>query len=338
MVFAKRSLVSLACALFLAACGGGGDSGSNSSTSSTVNSSNAVGVSVQAFNASEGLNSEAETGSDMAAGVEVTTAKNGAVKIALDQLYIGLKAVSSNNVATGAELSDTVACTDGGTETISFTVADPNAASIANGDMMKITANNCVESGQTVNGTVAFAFNNIVGTIDTATAWKASLAISFVDFSVKQDPDTTTLNGGMTLTVDQLDVTLPKVTGVGSSLSTKFVHNGALVYDRTLAAFDFAVTRDLTTSAYTFSDNFILSGRFANLTNVAYAVKTTKPFKGMAGSNPTEGAFTVTATDNTSVTLTVIDTNNVKLDLDKNGDGTIDETINTTWVDLRSKA
>jgi len=42
------------------------------------------------------------------------------------------------------------------------------------------------------------------------------------------------------------------------------------------------------------------------------------------------------APDNSSVTLTVLNPTTVQLAVDKNGDGTIDETTTTTWSELNS--
>ena len=38
--------------------------------------------------------------------------------------------------------------------------------------------------------------------------------------------------------------------------------------------------------------------------------------------------------NNSSARLTAIDNVNVRIDIDTNGDGAIDDTINTTWVEL----
>ena len=52
---------------------------------------------------------------------------------------------------------------------------------------------------------------------------------------------------------------------------------------------------------------------------------------------PSQGVMTVTAADNSSATLTVIDSGNVSVGLDKNGDGSVDETLTTTWAALMAR-
>ena len=53
--------------------------------------------------------------------------------------------------------------------------------------------------------------------------------------------------------------------------------------------------------------------------------------------NPKAYLFAVVGADKTFTTLTVIDSGNVSVGVDKNGDGSVDETLTTTWAALMAR-
>ncbi len=85
------------------------------------------------------------------------------------------------------------------------------------------------------------------------------------------------------------------------------------------------------TEAYSFSlDGTLQSERIGGV-----SVERLDPFEGTGNDNPTSGTMVITD-PSTGVTITfqVADDVNVDLLVDKNGDGTTDFTVHTTWDEL----
>ena len=65
--------------------------------------------------------------------------------------------------------------------------------------------------------------------------------------------------------------------------------------------------------------------------DVVYSTETT--FQGNEGEYPNTGVLLVRG-DNSSARLVAIDATNVRIEIDTNGDGTVDEIIELTWAEL----
>ena len=65
--------------------------------------------------------------------------------------------------------------------------------------------------------------------------------------------------------------------------------------------------------------------------DVVYSTETT--FQGNEGEYPSTGVLLITG-DNSSARLVAVDATNVRIDIDNDGDGTLDETIDLTWAEL----
>jgi hypothetical protein len=330
--------VSVCSALLVAGCGGGGSSNNGGSfTASNVNSSNAQDVAAQAFTASASLNSQSSTassvGSALPTGVSIDVGSSGLIGASLQQLYGGLRARTAGNLATGVQTTDTAPCSGGGSITATGTVA--TQGTVSNGDSLSMTANNCVEGGLKLNGGMSITFSNVSGTVGSNSAWGATMAVQFSGLSIEANGDLVRANGDMTLAYNQTSSVVANASASGSSLQLSLARNGTTIVDRTLSNFgyDSSVNSDL----FTYSANYTLSGNLARLGNTSYSVKTNTAFKQTGSAFPSAGSFTVTATDKTSATLTALDSINVRIDLDTNGDGAIDGSINTTWADLKKR-
>ncbi len=119
----------------------------------------------------------------------------------------------------------------------------------------------------------------------------------------------------------------------GNSFGVKETENGA-TSSVTLIRFNYSSS--LFNNVYKDSSNFTVSGTLPNLGTVSYVVTTTVPFESTT-SYPYKGSMTVKATDNTALRLTAIDSTYVQIELDKNADGTFEESSKTTWTALESR-
>lgn len=327
--------LSLASLTLLAACGGGGsgDSAAGQTNTSVITSSNAQAVSAQALNANTAVNGGATTASGFATGVSIsgnTTAQSGLVRTVLEQLYKGLDLAPGSNLVTGVTTTESGVCTGGGT--ISATITYSSESSRSNGDSVTITSTNCVEAGKKMNGKFTMTFSNLSGTIGSAYNWGATLALTFTNFSVEENGEVSGVNGDMTLAYSQTNSQNSSASITGSSMRATLARSGTTVLDETLASYNVSdtivSTLETQSANFTFTDNLA-----AKLTS--YVVKTIAPFKQTSGSSyPYQGALTITAGNGSKATVTALDSTNVRIDVDSNADGTVDQTINTTWVAL----
>jgi hypothetical protein len=334
-------LAPVLCSAVLAACGGGGGGGDAAPArfASSINSNNAMEVAAHGYSSFEALNDQTSSGSSMIAGMQADEQRGdrGVLGGSLNLLYKGLDSQPlgslAADMAAADTVSDTLPCPNGGTVSRTLDFSDPNR--VSNGDRMTITANNCNDEGVTFNGTVTYTFNNLSGTIGSNSAWSATLALTYSNFSIAYNGDAIRTNGDLTLAYSQNGYGMANASASGNSLQLTLLENNVVVVDRRLEAYDYS--GELNGSSITYAANYTVSGNFPKLGNATYTVATITPFQMTLGYPPSAGVLTVTATDNTSLRLTAIDTVNVRLEIDQNGDSVTDEVINTTWSDLENR-
>lgn len=324
----------------LAGCGGGGggsDGGSGTSTVApvgvSVTSTNAVDSVAYAYSGIENINNQSINAPALITGVSIDSPTTGVIAASLQQLYKGLNAQPLNSLVAGVTTSATANCTGGGS--ISVTVNTSVSGQVSNGDSMSISANACAENGTILSGRLDFGFSNLAGTIGSSSAWSARLAINYANVSIQSGGETLSVNGDMALNYAQTGYQAATASVSGSSLQVNLKTSDGTVIGRALTAYN--LSNSINGSTHTSSGNFTLAGSSSKLGTFNFTVKTNTDFTWIGTTNPSTGSVTVTAADKSNATLTVLDSTNVKISLDKNGDGVIDETINTTWADLRSR-
>lgn len=331
--FNKTVFAGMIGAAFLAACGGGGGSSPANQApvaATSITSTNAPNAVAYAYASAQKLNNQGSVGSSLATAVSVQTSNSGLINASLQQLYKGLNALPANGLATGVSATETLACPTSGTLSVTATEASPPA--ISNGDGLSITANNCVDSGVTENGTITYTFSGVNGTIGSMDAWSATLALKYVNFSEVASGETLSANGDLTMAYTQsANAATSGATESGSSLAMNSTGTAG-TYNRTLTAYNQSV--QLTSTTSTFQTNYTVTGSAPVLGNTNFTVATTTPFESTSGNYPSVGSMTVTATDKSSATLTAVDSTNVTIVItDSKGNST---TINTTWAALNS--
>jgi hypothetical protein len=234
-------------------------------------------------------------------------------------------------MAVGVTTSKTTNCPGSGTIAATYVMASSTA--VSTGDSVSITANNCVDGTTKINGGLAIRFNSIHGTPSSTAAWDASMTLTYTNLSMTDSGITESVNGDLTLNYNQTADSSASFGASGSSLSTTTT-TARGTSSRTLTAYNYSGS---VTAAglYTFHDDFTFAGNLPRLgNNVQYTVKTLVDFQQQSGNYPSQGKLKITATDNTSLTLTVLNNTTVQIDLDTNGDGVIDNTYTKTWAEL----
>jgi hypothetical protein len=326
----------LGSALVLTACGGsdstmGQAAATPASTStmsaSSINSTNMKGIAANALHASGGLNQQSNTATGSGTSPATNLAGPGMAVASANQLQTAQTAQAVSQLPTV-----TLNCNQGGTATLQLNTA--SRSRIASGDSVSLSANNCVQDADRVNGAVAVNVANLTGTPSSTSVWSAALGITFTNFTFDDGRGFDGLNGDISLSFNQ---TAPRIANFGlTSNSLKLVDTrpGSTV-ERTLTAF--STTGSVNSNVFTYRTSFTLAGEnIPALGSGTFNVNTTKDFVQQRGSAPSEGVLVVKASDNTSLTLTTVDSSTVNIAADTTGDGVVDSTFATTWTELAS--
>lgn len=347
----RTLLLTVGSALILSACGGGGGGGGTSSsggavgttpsnpntpappvsTLSTITAANAVAVASNAFAATASI-SDSSSLTDVLTGVSIQPVNNGLVPTVFKLVR---HAYEGPSLLTGVVQNKT--CTSGGTIAIDATLKNPSM--LGNGDVMTMTATNCVENGATLNGTLKVTFSNVTGDVLNSSTWTATLDSVFTDLALASTTNgvanVVSVGGDMKIAMSQENAARNTVTITGSSLQTTAKQNGTTVTTRTLSNYSLkGSTRDgVVTSG---SANFALAGNTASLGQFSFTSKNTADFVNVIGKNANTGAMIVNG-NASSVTLTALNDSSVRVDFSAKGDGVVTQSFTLSWAEFLSK-
>lgn len=322
----------------LAGCGGGGGGGDgggggggNNSNNGPITAQNAPVVA----SAAQSAISESSDGGASGTDFFVASVSGGPAKdfnlgdLAIDQV-LRLRKSQAAGLVTPAAIMD---CTGGGSVTDNFSNNDTNPEFTA-GDTLSLSFDNCVEGDVLLDGALTITLNSLSG--DPAVLgsnYSLAISVTFNNFVVDEGDESGEINGSLTVSANR-----------SSNIETITVSSSALTLRDTstpsgqvLALNGFSVTEvyDETTGSYTISVTGTLNDSRVGF-NIA--ATTITPLVSNDFSDPTSGSIRLTAGDGTSVTLTAtgggINGDEVRLEVDTNGDGAIDSALNTSWAAL----
>ncbi len=222
-------------------------------------------------------------------------------------------------------LEENLDCPGGGTSTTVFDDAD-NSATPSAGDSAVTTNVNCVDEFETMtNGSISF---DILAFDETPPDLVLSVELIFDDYTseLANTGFVVALDGSILygFTTDDGVVTIYTLDSDWRFSQTNFNDNELRV---AMADTAYEVTVDGATglysrTGYTTVDHSDLDG--------AVNVEIIEPMVGFVNSPPYQGVVLATGVNGSSLTVTVLDSTQVRLDLDTDGDGTIDSSEVTT--------
>jgi hypothetical protein len=320
--------------LVLSACGGGGG-GSGGSTSpapvqtsnlTPITAANAGKAAASGYTANNLINGSSSSVTGVLTGVSISGTGIGAVSPVV-QLVKRSFGQTNAPLLTGATVLQ--ACSGGGTFTIDGTLRNPQM--VSNGDSMTVTAQNCIEDGNKLNGRMSITFSDVSGDIMNTWVGTATMNTSLTNFSIAAGSETATLSGDMKIALTSTSATSNAITISGKSLQVSDQKAGATVATLTLA--DFSLTGSTNGATTTSASNFSLSGNVNGLGQFAYTVKSLQPFVSVGTAMPGSGALIVNGAAS-SVTATALGNSGVRLDYSAKGDGVITQTTTLSWPDF----
>lgn len=315
----------LAAAAMLNACGGDGSGLAPAAQQVTITSANAGLVTSDALNAAA---FSMELGG-LGGGILAPAPGDGELAKASVRAWPGSllgKIVSPLWQATLAPV--TIPCAVSGTLTLSGTIASPTT--LTAGDALSADFAACDDGdGVILGGGMDMIINSVVGELlldeflGLTGSFELTMSITLTNLSSDDGGSVATANGAFTAVFDTraFPVLLNEVTGARLLMSS----SGRSI---TMENFSTSMQDDVSAASYELTS----AGRISGSRYTGYANYTTEmTFLGVTGDNPYQGELMIRGAAGTSVRLTVIDALTVQLDIDTNGDGTVDETRTISW-------
>lgn len=321
----------------LAACGGGGGGGNTPTTpaltpTAALNSANQTVAAQDTTTTSfmPVVSTKTITGAqtiDESTLFQVTRAQ-------WDKLPAYIARAKTNDVLTGAVITETEACSKGGSMNASINDQDDNGTPSA-GDVVTITLNGCVESEGTMTGTMVFAINKLTGAFNSNNS-SVELTITLQNFSIASGQGQFTANGSLNIS--------ETTNGLHSSTSTvstpSLTLNGTYAgQPRTVSMSNYNATMVTTPSPlYVYETSYSLSGFLtsSSLSTQSISFSTPTPFNTrFQDTYPSSGTMLIAGANNSKIRLTALSKTQVKQELDANGDGTYENNSTVAWNTLK---
>lgn len=222
---------------------------------------------------------------------------------------------------------DVTACLVDGTVTNSGDVADP--LTISTDDTFRVQYDFCDDGyGEVINGIIDFTVREFTGDLLSG-LYMVSMDAIVTNLQILTGTDTVTSNGDATVSLDYMQSPL---VSAGISGTSMIIDSNSS--SETLRNYSTNQTIDggMQELPYTMTASGTL-----DTTQLGGTVRYSTPatFTGEGLDYPSAGSLLVQG-EGSSSRLTAVDNVNVTIEVDTNGDGDIDNTINTTWVDLLS--
>jgi hypothetical protein len=194
------------------------------------------------------------------------------------------------------------------------------------------TFNNCVELGETANGTLRFAFNTLTGDLQSI-VFAAKLTLSFEVFRVTSAAGSVLANG--TVTLDTVSTGLYAQTfGLTTASYREELNVGGTLTSRTLTNFTTHETIEPALLDYAYSATVNGTLTSSALGGKSVVIANITPFSGLGAQNyPPNGQALVTGSAS-SLRITAVSDTQVFISVDTNGDGSADLSETHAWSEF----
>ena len=159
-----------------------------------------------------------------------------------------------------------------------------------------------------------------------------AMSVELSAFQVTEGGNVTGATGTISI---EIDATMPPITTITVSTSAlTTTHNGVT---ETITDVTITVTEDesVAPTAVSVETSFRLSSPRLGGDVI---VSTSISLQSTGDEYPFAGELRIQAANNSAIILIALDSNSVRLQIDVNGDGATDETVDTTWVNLMAAA
>lgn len=324
----RTLIILLAASLSLSACGGSGGSAPVASPDASleITTANAMQVAQVAYEAALDNQQLSDAGGFVIGGSGGPVATNNGEQANL------FKATSK--VALVPIPTEIIACAISGSRTVNGDIADPFTPTLTAGDFVQVEHEDCDDGfDEVTNGIVradidAFS-GDFLGELFnlTMTLTLTDLQVSTFENQSTTPTDMINSNGALTLSIDTTSFPFVSTSTSGNSL---VIASNSSSESLTNFASMFTIDGNIAPAPYTSSSSGTLDS-----TQLDGVIRYSTPvtFAGLGADFPDSGEFLVEGS-NSSLRLVADNNVDVRILVDLGADGTIDQTINTTWAEL----
>jgi hypothetical protein len=226
-----------------------------------------------------------------------------------------------------APVQDTEICDVSGTISLSGNLADPNT--LTAGDTVTLVFDNCDDGdGFVIDGRLALTVAAIQGDV-FSDVFLLTLNMELTDLTVTSEGESSSGDGRLTYTLDTLAYPAALTTLSGTELSVVAAGESVTLrnFDQTLEVNPGIVPTPYAADASGRLHSSVLGG------SVDYGTIVTVRASG-DDNPPYIGEILVSGADSSEVRIVVVSEEVVRLEIDLEGDGVVDEFVDTTWAAL----
>ena len=226
--------------------------------------------------------------------------------------------------------AETTACNVSGDVTVSGQIADPVTPTLTAGDFFEIDYNNCDDDlGNVIDGLMRMDIDAFNGDF-LSEMFDMTVTLTLNTFQITTNEDAITSHGDVTATIDTIN--LPSLfTGISGNSMMINTNSSSEALTNFASSLNVDGTRQ--PALYARSSSGTLDS-----TQLAGAIRYSTPvtFEGFGNDFPNSGEFLVEGI-RSSLRLIAVNNIDVRIELDSDGDGNVDETILTTWAELTAQ-
>lgn len=235
-------------------------------------------------------------------------------------------------LAGGATVTQTEACSGGGT--ITATLDDSNGNNeIDAGESARLDANQCVESGATVNGTLTIAVTALTGNINS-NVYSMSVTLGLSNLSASLTGGSMVGNGSLAISANFSALNRGTITLTASSFEATGRFGGT---NTTVSLQNVSITETRTPAGSSYTSSARISGTVASTTldSKSVTLATVNPLVTQSGATyPSSGQVTATGATGSRIRLTAQSASTALIELDADGDGIYEKSVTKPWSQL----
>ena len=311
------------CVAALSGCGGGGDATApvvRVEPDLAISAANAPQVTGAAFGAAF---ASSELGG-LVGGDSPSGSSPASISRLADRSFANITAKAQLSVVPVGPVTED--CVVAGSTTLSGELANP--LTFTAGDRITMEFFACDDGdGQVISGRLEFVVDRFSGDMALG-VFDLSVTLTLSDFQVLAGATSTLANGAASVRIDTMQSPLSRVEVSGDALSVVSGSDSAEQTD-----FSSVLSEDggqmpipVTLQASGNLDSSEIGGLISYMTPVT--------FQGFAGEYPYTGEFIVDGANGTSARLIALDSQSVRIEVDADGDGAVDEVMDLSWQEL----
>lgn len=234
----------------------------------------------------------------------------------------GLVSRGLMQAAFGPEVTD---CEVAGTITVSAQFKDPGT--LSSGDEVSMSFDRCDSGdGETIDGDLFLKIKSFQGDF-LGGSFAVSAAVDFKGLSFTEQNETHAVHGDFSLSIDTTDY--PTVVFSHASDSLRITQNN----DRLLLA-DWITSLVVDESSWPSTYSLTAEGDIDVASHGRVSYEVLEPFTGFGEDHPGTGVLFIEGSKGGNITVTALSNTQVLLEMDYDGDGTVDEIKPLTWDEL----